>query len=98
MNGIEDILNFLFEAGRLKRVPRTGWQLVGVADCESVADHTSRVAIIGYILALMEGVDPGTVVLMCLLHDFPESRLGDIDASDHAWEGESARIRKSIRK
>jgi putative hydrolase of HD superfamily len=64
---------------RLKRLPRTGWLHVGVAAPESVADHSFSMAVLGWRIAReTPGVDAARVVLMCLLHDFHEARLGDI--------------------
>ena len=70
------IINFLFEAGMLKKTPRTGYQFLGSGQ-ESVAEHTFRTAIIGYILSLEEKTDPHKTILMCLFHDLPEARTGD---------------------
>jgi len=71
------IVEFLFEIGMLKKSPRTGYQFLGTGK-ESVADHSFRTAVIGYVLASMEPkADLKKVVLMCLFHDFPEARTGD---------------------
>ncbi len=70
-------IEFLFEVGMLKKTPRTGYQFLGSGG-ESVADHSFRTAVIGYVLASQEpGADRNKVVLMCLFHDFPEARTGD---------------------
>jgi putative hydrolase of HD superfamily len=45
------VLQLLLDAHRLKHVPRTGWVIRGVADAESVADHSFGVAFISLILA-----------------------------------------------
>src|SRR4051812_40383386 len=34
------IATFLFEAGHLKNVPRSGWLLLGMAQPESIAEHS----------------------------------------------------------
>lgn len=70
--------NFLFEAGLLKRAARTGWWVAGIKDPESIAEHSFRTALVGTVLAAMEGVDPARTALMCLLHDTQETRIGDI--------------------
>jgi len=71
------IVEFLFEIGMLKRSPRTGYQFLGTGG-ESVADHSFRTAVIGYVLASMEpDADSSKIILMCLFHDFPEARTGD---------------------
>jgi putative hydrolases of HD superfamily len=71
-------MSFIFETGVLKRAARTGWWFAGVKDPESIAEHSFRTAIIGMILAAMEGADPARVSMMCLLHDTQETRITDI--------------------
>lgn len=71
-------LEWILEAGLLKRTPRSGWSLPGVANAESVADHSFRCAVIGYVLARMEGVDPYRTLLMTLLGDMHEARTTDL--------------------
>lgn len=76
---LKAISEFLFEVGMLKRAPRTGWQFLGTGK-ESVADHSMRCTIIGYVLARMAGVEAAEkVVLMCLFHDLCEARTGDLN-------------------
>jgi len=76
---MQDIANFLFEVGMLKRTPRTGHQFLGSGD-ESVAEHLCRVVYIGYALAQLAGdVDETTVLKMCFLHDLHEARTGDLN-------------------
>ncbi|MFZ2447811.1 MAG: HD domain-containing protein [Syntrophobacteraceae bacterium] len=73
------IVNFFFELGMLKRTPRSGFQFLG-SGRESVADHSFRVAMIGFTLArLSKDVDPFKVVCLCLFHDLPEARTGDLN-------------------
>ncbi len=61
----------------LKKTPRTGYQFLG-SGRESVADHSFRTAVIGYVLASQEpDADLNKVILMCLFHDLPEARTGD---------------------
>jgi putative hydrolase of HD superfamily len=74
---MKNIANFLFEVGMLKKTPRTGYQFLGSGD-ESVAAHSFRTAVIGYVLATADpAADTQKVVLMCLFHDLPEARTGD---------------------
>jgi putative hydrolase of HD superfamily len=75
--GYKKIINFFFELGMLKKTPRSGFQFLG-SGRESVADHSFRVAMIGFALSRMVGnVDPFKVVCLCLVHDLPEARTGD---------------------
>ena len=71
-------MSYIFEAGMLKRARRTGWWIAGIDDPESIAEHSFRTAIIGAVLAAMEGADPARVALLCVLHDTQETRTGDI--------------------
>ena len=74
----KSVVEFIFEAGTLKRVPRSGWSVLGIASPESVADHSFRCAVIGYLLAHMEGVSVERTVLMTLFNDIHESRITDL--------------------
>ena len=76
---MKNIAHFFFELGMLKRTPRTGFQFLG-SGAETVAEHIFRASLIGYTLARLDGtVDPGRVVLLCLFHDVPEARTGDLN-------------------
>jgi putative hydrolase of HD superfamily len=72
------LASFLYELGQLKRSKRTGWWLPGVKDPESVAEHSYRAAIIGHLLAVLEGADPARTALLCLFHDTQETRVGHV--------------------
>lgn len=75
---IGDVAKFLYEAGQLKRVKRSGWWLININDPENVAEHSHRAAIVGYVLAKLEGADANKVALMCLFNDLHESRINDL--------------------
>lgn len=76
---MKDIANFLFEVGMLKKTPRTGFQFLG-SGRESVAEHITRTIFIGYTLAKLEGnIDELKLLKMCLFHDLPETRTGDMN-------------------
>ena len=73
------LANFFFEIGMLKKTPRSGFQFLG-SGAESVAEHSYRTAMVGYALARMTPeADSARVVLMCLFHDVPEARMGDLN-------------------
>jgi len=72
------IVNFIFELGMLKKVRHSGWQLVGIKNPDTIAEHALLAAQIGYILAVMEGdVNPEKVTTMLVIHDNVETRTGD---------------------
>ncbi len=71
------LANFLFEVGMLKKTPRAGYQFLG-SGRESVAEHSFRTAVIGYLLSVREPeADVQKTTLMCLFHDIHEARTGD---------------------
>jgi len=76
---MRDIANFLFEVGMLTKTPRTGFRFLG-SGCESVAEHVLRTIFIGYALSKLEAdVDELKVLKICLVHDLPEARTGDMN-------------------
>ncbi len=72
------LADLVFEAGMLRRTPRTGYQFLG-SGSENVAEHSFRAAFIGFILANMAGANADRTALLCLLHDFHEARTGDFN-------------------
>jgi len=76
---MKSIANFLFEMGMLKKTPRTGFQFLGTGG-ESVAEHVFQTIFIGYTLCKLEtDADELKVMKMCLVHDLPEARTGDMN-------------------
>ena len=47
---MDPIVRYVFEAGMLKRVARSGWWAENVKHPESVADHSFRTALVAFIL------------------------------------------------
>lgn len=72
------LADLIFEAGMLRRTPRSGYQFLGTGQ-ENVAEHSFRTAMIGWILARRAGADAGHVAVMCLFHDLHEARTGDFN-------------------
>ena len=76
---MESIADFLFEVGMLCKTPRSGYQFLGSGK-ESVAEHVLRTVFIGYALCkLNASLDELRVLKMCILHDLPEARTGDMN-------------------
>jgi putative hydrolase of HD superfamily len=75
---------YLFEVGSLKNLPRAGWLRL-MRFPESVAEHSFRVGVVGMVLAAIEGADVGHTSALCLLHDSPEARTGDVTAVGRAY-------------
>lgn len=71
-------LNFLYEIGTLRFIPRT-WRQFLNSDFANVAEHTLRVMWIALVLADMENIkDTAKVIKMALVHDITETRTGDV--------------------
>lgn len=79
MKGLNDFLaDFIFETGILSSFKRSGLDFLG-SGSQNIASHSFRTAIIGYVLASSSGADVSKTVLLCLFHDIPETRTGDIN-------------------
>ena len=76
---MEKIANLLFEAKMLKEIQRSGYPFLG-AGKESVAEHSFCTTMIAYVMSKFEtGIDALRLISMCLLHDLPEARIGDLN-------------------
>lgn len=87
MKDLKKITNLIFEAAVVKRLKRTGWQILGDND-EEVGGHTFMTCVIAYFLAKeISGTRPGLearlsmekVLTVAVFHDFHEARTGDLD-------------------
>ena len=76
---MDNIANFLFETGMLNKTPRSGYQFLGSGK-ESVSEHILRTVFVGYALCKTdESLDEFRVLKMCVFHDLPEARTGDMN-------------------
>lgn len=96
------MLTTLIELQRLKRLDRTGWTLRGLASgTESVAAHSFGVGVAAMLLAdeiraRGAAVDVEKVLRMALLHDWSETRVGDMPKTAVAYFGSEARKKAEI--
>ncbi len=81
---MERLVDFFNEVGMLRHTPRTGYAFLGSGK-ENVAEHSYRVSVMGYVLARMSGIDPAKVTFLCLFHDLPEARTGDLNYVNHRY-------------
>ena len=87
----------LIELQRLKRLERTGWTLRGLPNgTESVASHSFGVCVTAMLLAdevRSRGleVDCERVLRMAVLHDWAETRVGDMPRTATGYFGADAR-------
>lgn len=91
-DGWDGILDVLEHAGTLKRLLRQGWVDRGVADPESVADHSYRMALMVLLLAGRDRtVDLARALTLALVHDLPEAIAGDATPFDQQLSTEEDR-------
>lgn len=64
----------------LKKIRRTGWQLRGIRDGESLADHCFGVVLLTHLLCpiVSAKLDADRAVRIAIVHELGESRVGDI--------------------
>ena len=76
---MKNIANLLFEAKMLKEIPRSGFHFLG-AGKESIAEHSFATTFIAYVMSQLEpDVNALKLITMCLVHDLPEARIGDLN-------------------
>lgn len=75
---LDGVVRYGYEVGHLSRSPRAGWQLAGIANPESVAEHSQRVGVLAYLIAALEGCDAERAAVLGLFHDVPETRTTDL--------------------
>jgi putative hydrolase of HD superfamily len=91
------MLNTLIELQRLKRLERTGWTLRGLPNgTESVAAHSFGVCVTAMLLADEANargleVNCERVLRMALLHDWAETRVGDMPRTATGYFGAETR-------
>ncbi len=71
----KNLLKLMFELGILSRTPRTGPYHVGITNHETSAAHSFRTTALAYFISQEENTDVNKILKMCLVHDFPETRL-----------------------
>lgn len=105
----KNLTKFFFESGMLTRIKRTGDALAGNPFPESIAEHTYRAMIIGFILAKLEKANEEKILKMILFHDLPETRILDLhrvasryintkEAEELAFEDQLSYFSEDIKK
>src|SRR5882762_4800653 len=91
------MISILIELQRLKNLDRTGWTLRGLPPrTESVASHSFGVSVTAMLLADDLGargiqIDVARMLRMALLHDWAETRIGDMPRTATHYFGQNAR-------
>ncbi len=73
---LNNLTDFLFEIAYLSKVKRSQVKNNNL----TISDHSYRVTMISLILAERERkIDLSKLLIMALIHDLPETRIGDLD-------------------
>jgi putative hydrolase of HD superfamily len=92
MKANRSLLDLFLEAQTLDRVPRSGYVLRGVAEPESVTEHTWHVLFLVWALGTrIEGLDIARAVEIALVHDLAELRIGDLPRTSSHYFPEGAK-------
>lgn len=77
---MKEILNFLIEVGKLKKMPRTGFVWLGIKNPETIAQHCFRVAILNWILGkkVKPRLNLEKIIKMSIGHELCEIYAGDM--------------------
>jgi len=69
----KNILNFLLETEKLKKIKRAVWAGSGIKNPETVAEHSFRMSIMSWVLAreAKEGLNFRKIIKISLAHDLP---------------------------
>lgn len=80
MTDFSNIVNLLNEGEMLSSIPRSGFAFLG-SGRQSVAEHSYQTTLVAYALARLVPypIDVHKVIMMCLFHDLPEARIGDLN-------------------
>ena len=71
-------LDIYFLLGNIKNIKRS-WCTLGFKNAQNVAEHSYRMALLGYFLAKKLNANVERVILISLLHDVPELLCGDLN-------------------
>lgn len=84
---LQRLVDFIFEIGAANNITRSHSHFLREAK-DTIASHSFRCAVIGLILAELEGADSAQVVKTCLLHDLAEVRTGDANYVNKFYRSE----------
>jgi putative hydrolases of HD superfamily len=81
---MDKIIKFFSNIGKLKGMPRRGWVIRDIKNPESIAEHTFRVAVMAWILAVQKKykLNLEKIIKMALVHDLCEIYAGNTTPYD----------------
>ncbi|MDD2696747.1 MAG: HD domain-containing protein [Candidatus Pacebacteria bacterium] len=94
---MKNLLNFLIEVGKLKKMPRRGWVINQIKNPESIAEHVFRAAILGWLLAQKKNLKTDRIVKIALVHDLCEIYAGDTTPYDSVLPKDKKKLRELMK-
>ena len=79
---MKDLLDFLIEIGKLKKIKRKGVAFYGVKKPDSAVDHSFRMALMAWFLGQKRKINIEKAFKMALIHDICKVLTGDITPYD----------------
>ena len=95
---MNELINFLIEIGKLKKIKRKGWIIRKVKNPETIADHSFRIAILAWFLGKEKRFDTKKILKMALIHDLCEVYAGDITPYDKILPKDKKQQKKVLKK
>lgn len=77
-DGDSDEIEALVRAFALKDERRTGWELRGISDPETVAGHSWGVALLCLVYGPQGTIDVDRALRLAVIHDLAEAETGDV--------------------
>lgn len=91
IKNLNSIIDFIFEMGTLRNMRRMHTQVIPNSN-DTIASHSFRTAVIGYLLSDLENVNRDKVLKMALFHDIAETRTGDANFIHHFYVEQKEKI------
>ena len=79
---MRDLLDFLIEIGKLKKIKRKGVAFYGVKKPDSAVDHSFRMALMAWFLGQERKINIEKAFKIALIHDICKVLTGDITPYD----------------
>lgn len=80
---MKELVNFFHEIGKLSKIPRRGWVLIGIKKPADIIDHSFRLAVMTWILGRGKRLHMERAIKMALVHDLCELYAGDTTPYDY---------------
>lgn len=95
---MQNILNFLIEAGKLKRKKRRGWVVHQVKNPETTAEHIFHLAILVWALGKMKKLNLERAIKIALMHDLCEVYAPDLTPYDPLLPKDKKKITETLKR